>query len=87
LFAVLPRSSFSSFTQSHAGLARAGAGALNLSGGSDWPSNLVSEKNRAMSSATTEKTGPNATVDIAGLRNFIRDNKLGDPNDLRSENI
>ena len=40
-----------------------------------------------MSSATAEKTGPNATVDIAGLRNFIRDNNLGDPNDLRSENI
>jgi aminoglycoside phosphotransferase (APT) family kinase protein len=40
-----------------------------------------------MSTVTSEKTGPNATVDIAGLRNFIRDNKLGDPNDLRSENI
>jgi aminoglycoside phosphotransferase (APT) family kinase protein len=40
-----------------------------------------------MSDPTSEKTGPNATVDIAGLRNFIRDNKLGDPNDLRSENI
>jgi aminoglycoside phosphotransferase (APT) family kinase protein len=40
-----------------------------------------------MSTATSEKTGPNATVDIAGLRNFIRDNRLGDPGDLRSENI
>ena len=40
-----------------------------------------------MSTANSEKTGPNATVDIAGLRNFIRDNKLGDPDDLRSENI
>lgn len=38
-------------------------------------------------SSATEKTGPNATVDIAGLRNFIRDSKLGDPDDLRSENI
>lgn len=40
-----------------------------------------------MSTVTSEKTGPNATVDIAGLRNFIRDNKLGDAEDLRSENI
>ena len=38
-------------------------------------------------SNSTEKTGPNATVDIAGLRSFIRDRKLGDPEDLRSENI
>src|SRR5579862_8708565 len=37
--------------------------------------------------SNTEKTGPNATVDIAGLRSFIRDRKLGDPDDLRSENI
>ena len=40
-----------------------------------------------MSIAVSEKTGPNATVDVAGLRNFIRDRNLGDPNDLRSENI
>ncbi len=40
-----------------------------------------------MSNAASEKTGPNATVDVAGLRNFIRDHHLGDPNDLRSENI
>src|SRR5258708_27620051 len=40
-----------------------------------------------MSNAASEKTGPNATVDVAGLRNFIRDNNLGDPDDLRSENI
>jgi len=40
-----------------------------------------------MSNPASEKTGPNATVDIAGLRSFIRDNKLGDPDDLRSENI
>jgi aminoglycoside phosphotransferase (APT) family kinase protein len=40
-----------------------------------------------MSTATSEKTGPNATVDIAGLRNFMRDNQLGDFKDLRSENI
>jgi aminoglycoside phosphotransferase (APT) family kinase protein len=37
--------------------------------------------------SNTEKTGPNATVDIAGLRSFIRDRKLGEPDDLRSENI
>jgi len=35
-----------------------------------------------MSTITSEKTGPNATVDIAGLRSSIRDN-----NELRSENI
>ena len=40
-----------------------------------------------MSIAVSEKTGPNATVDVAGLRNFIRDRNLGDPDDLRSENI
>src|ERR1700680_4101721 len=40
-----------------------------------------------MSNSTSEKTGPNATVDIAGLRSFIGENKLGDPSDLRSENI
>ena len=40
-----------------------------------------------MSNSATEKTGPNATVDIAGLRNFFHDRKLGDPDDLRSENI
>ena len=40
-----------------------------------------------MSTASHEKTGPNATVDIAGLRRFIVDRKLGDPAALRSENI
>jgi aminoglycoside phosphotransferase (APT) family kinase protein len=41
----------------------------------------------SMSTATSEKTGPNATVDVGGLRDFFRANKLGDPDDLRSENI
>ncbi len=36
---------------------------------------------------SSEKTGPNATVDIAGLRRFISDRKLGDPSNLHSENI
>jgi aminoglycoside phosphotransferase (APT) family kinase protein len=40
-----------------------------------------------MSNPSSEKTGPNATVDIAGLRKFIGDRKLGDPDDLRTENI
>ena len=40
-----------------------------------------------MSNSSVEKTGPNATVDIAGLRNFIRDRKLGDADDLHTENI
>ncbi len=34
-----------------------------------------------------EKTGPNATVDLAGLSRFIVDRKLGDPAELRCENI
>jgi len=40
-----------------------------------------------MTNPSSEKTGPNATVDIAGLRKFIGDRKLGDPEDLRTENI
>ncbi len=40
-----------------------------------------------MSSASQEKTGPNASIDIEGLRRFIRERKLGDAADLRSENI
>ncbi|HVN28910.1 MAG TPA: phosphotransferase family protein [Candidatus Binataceae bacterium] len=40
-----------------------------------------------MSNSASEKTGPNATVDIAGLRKFFSERNLGDPNDLRSENI
>ena len=40
-----------------------------------------------MTTASHEKTGPNATVDLAGLRRFIADRKLGDPAALRSENI
>jgi aminoglycoside phosphotransferase (APT) family kinase protein len=40
-----------------------------------------------MSSHTQEKTGPNATVELEGLRRFITERKLGDPSALRSENI
>lgn len=40
-----------------------------------------------MSNPSSEKTGPNATVDMVGLRKFIDDRKLGDPDDLRTENI
>ncbi|MGO9605253.1 MAG: phosphotransferase family protein [Candidatus Binataceae bacterium] len=40
-----------------------------------------------MNNSTQEKTGPNATVDLAGLRRFIADRNLGDPSQLRSENI
>ena len=36
---------------------------------------------------THDKTGPSATIDIDGLRRFLRDRKLGDADDLRSENI
>src|SRR6266481_1569814 len=35
----------------------------------------------------TEKTGPSATIDAEGLRRFIRERKLGDASDLRTENI
>jgi aminoglycoside phosphotransferase (APT) family kinase protein len=34
-----------------------------------------------------EKSGPSATIDVEGLRRFIRDRKLGDAADLRTENI
>jgi len=34
-----------------------------------------------------DKTGPSATIDAEGLRRFIRDRKLGDASDLRTENI
>jgi aminoglycoside phosphotransferase (APT) family kinase protein len=40
-----------------------------------------------MSSQTQEKTGPNATVELEGLRRFISERKLGDTANLRSENI
>jgi aminoglycoside phosphotransferase (APT) family kinase protein len=40
-----------------------------------------------MSTASEEKTGPNATVDLRGLRRFIDERKLGDTSALRSENI
>src|SRR5438132_9713604 len=36
---------------------------------------------------THEKTGPSATVDASGLRRFLSDQKLGDADDLRVENI
>ncbi|HZO82437.1 MAG TPA: phosphotransferase family protein [Candidatus Binataceae bacterium] len=36
---------------------------------------------------THEKTGPSATIDVEGLRRFLRDQKLGDADDLRCENI
>ncbi|HVA77327.1 MAG TPA: phosphotransferase family protein [Candidatus Binataceae bacterium] len=39
------------------------------------------------SEAATEKTGPNATVDLNGLARFIIERKLGDPAGLRCENI
>ena len=40
-----------------------------------------------MNDPSQEKTGPNATVDLAGIRKFVADRKLGDPSQLRSENI
>jgi aminoglycoside phosphotransferase (APT) family kinase protein len=40
-----------------------------------------------MSNTTTEKTGPSATVDIAGLKRFLDERKLGDASTLRTENI
>ncbi|MFZ0888234.1 MAG: phosphotransferase family protein [Candidatus Binataceae bacterium] len=40
-----------------------------------------------MSDASQEKTGPSATIDIEGLRRFIRERGLGAADDLRAENI
>ena len=40
-----------------------------------------------MSTSTQEKTGPSATVDLAGLKRFLEERKLGDTRALRSENI
>lgn len=40
-----------------------------------------------MADTIHEKTGPSATIDADGLKRFIRDRKLGDPSDLRAENI
>jgi aminoglycoside phosphotransferase (APT) family kinase protein len=40
-----------------------------------------------MSTASEEKTGPNATVDLNGLRRFLDERHLGDTSALRSENI
>ncbi len=40
-----------------------------------------------MSGASHDKTGPSATIDICGLRRFIRERNLGAADDLRSENI
>ena len=40
-----------------------------------------------MSNTTAEKTGPSATVDIAGLKRFLDERKLGDTSTLRTENI
>jgi aminoglycoside phosphotransferase (APT) family kinase protein len=48
---------------------------------------MSTELPRNPGEAVTEKTGPNATVDLNGLARFIIDRKLGDPSGLRCENI
>src|SRR5438445_2144404 len=40
-----------------------------------------------MAENTEEKTGPSAKIDLEGLKRFIRIRKLGDPAQLRVENI
>jgi aminoglycoside phosphotransferase (APT) family kinase protein len=40
-----------------------------------------------MVDSSSEKTGPSATIDAEGLKRFIRDNRLGDAANLRTENI
>ncbi|HEY2664983.1 MAG TPA: phosphotransferase family protein, partial [Candidatus Binataceae bacterium] len=40
-----------------------------------------------MSESTQEKTGPSATVNVDGLRRFLRHSKLAEGADLRTENI
>src|SRR5208283_5827428 len=41
----------------------------------------------SMTTSAQEKTGPSATVDLAGLKRFLDERKLGDTGALRSENI
>ncbi len=40
-----------------------------------------------MTESIEEKTGPSAKIDAEGLKRFIRARKLGDPSELRTENI
>jgi aminoglycoside phosphotransferase (APT) family kinase protein len=40
-----------------------------------------------MTEKTQEKTGPSATIDTDGLKRFVRARKLGDPAELRAENV
>jgi aminoglycoside phosphotransferase (APT) family kinase protein len=40
-----------------------------------------------MTNQAEQKTGPSATVDLAGLKRFLDQRKLGDTSGLRSENI
>jgi len=40
-----------------------------------------------MVDSSSEKTGPSATIDAAGLMRFIRDHRLGDASNLRTQNI
>ena len=40
-----------------------------------------------MAEPNEEKTGPSAKIDVEGLKRFIRARKLGDPAQLRTENI
>jgi aminoglycoside phosphotransferase (APT) family kinase protein len=40
-----------------------------------------------MTENTQKKTGPSAKIDVEGLKRFVRARKLGDPAQLRTENI
>jgi aminoglycoside phosphotransferase (APT) family kinase protein len=40
-----------------------------------------------MAEPSDEKTGPSAKIDVEGLKRFIRARQLGDPEQLRAENI
>jgi aminoglycoside phosphotransferase (APT) family kinase protein len=40
-----------------------------------------------MTEGNTEKTGPSATIDVEGLKRFVRARKLGDSTELHAENI
>src|ERR1700740_256009 len=40
-----------------------------------------------MTENSEERTGPSAKIDVEGLKRFVRVRKLGDPAELRAENI
>ena len=48
---------------------------------------IWARSNLTMAKTSEEKTGPSAKIDLEGLKRFIRECELGDPAELRAENI